>query len=96
LGSTLNGLPGSARAAAEGSLAGALGVANELGAAGGLIANAAKQAFVDGMSIAFIVGAVVVAIAAVVAGKLLPAEIDEAEHAPAVTELERAVAVAGD
>jgi Na+/melibiose symporter-like transporter len=82
LGSTLSGLPDSARAAAEGSLAGALGVASQIGDGGGVVATAAKQAFVDGMGIAFTVGAVIVAIAAVVAGKLLPAQIDEADHAP--------------
>ena len=83
---SLGGLPGPARGAAEGSLAGAIGVAGQLGDGGAQLANAAKQAFVDGMGVAFLVGAVVVAIAALVAGKLLPAEIDEADHA-GVTEL---------
>jgi DHA2 family multidrug resistance protein-like MFS transporter len=73
----------SARAAADSSLAGALGVASQLGESGNALAAAAKQAFVDGMSIAFIIGAVVVAVAAIVSGKLLPKEIDEADHAAA-------------
>jgi EmrB/QacA subfamily drug resistance transporter len=83
LNTSLGALPGPARSAAESSLAGALGVASQLGSGGNAIADAAKQAFVNGMSVAFIVGAVVVAIAAVVSGKLLPSEIDDADHAPA-------------
>jgi len=95
LASTVDKLPASARAAADSSLAGALGVASQLGEGGNAIAAAAKQAFVDGMSIAFIVGAVVVAIAAIVSGKLLPTELDEADHAgvdgPAAVEVDTAI-----
>jgi hypothetical protein len=53
-----------------------------MGVSGQALADGAKQAFVDGMGTAFLIGAVVIAIAAVVARKLLPADIEEADHAP--------------
>ena len=78
----LVGVPDAARTAAETSLAGAIAAAGEMGASGQALAEGAKQAFVDGMGIAFLIGAVVIAIAAVVARKLLPADIEEADHVP--------------
>ena len=78
----LVGVPDAARTAAETSLAGAIAAAGEMGVSGQALAEGAKQAFVDGMGIAFLIGAVVIAIAAVVARKLLPADIEEADHAP--------------
>ena len=82
IGGAVSGLPASAQVAAETSLAGALQTAGGMGQAGAALADAARQAFVDGMGVAFLVGAAVIAVAAIVARKLLPAEIDEADHAP--------------
>ncbi len=67
------GLSGADRAAAESGLTGALGVGQRLGAGGADLIQAAKQAFVDGLSLAAIGGAVAVAVAAVAAWRLLPA-----------------------
>ena len=69
----LAGLPAQARSIADSGLAGALAVAQKLGAAGDPLAAAAKQAFVDGLGVAAIAGAVVVFAAAAVAWFLLPA-----------------------
>jgi EmrB/QacA subfamily drug resistance transporter len=65
-------LPDTARAMVESGLAGALAVAEQMGPAGGPVAAAARQAFVDGMGNAALTGAAAVAIAAVVARRLLP------------------------
>jgi EmrB/QacA subfamily drug resistance transporter len=81
LSSSLVGLPASARSAASSSLAGALQVASRMGPQGTTLADAAKNAFVDGMGIALFVGAVVIGVAAVLARKLMPAEVDDADHA---------------
>jgi EmrB/QacA subfamily drug resistance transporter len=72
LGGALQGLSGAQRAAAESGLVGAFGVARQLGEGGDAIVAAAKQAFVDGIGVAALTGAVVVAIAAVVARRTLP------------------------
>jgi DHA2 family integral membrane protein (MFS transporter) len=72
LGDAVSGLSGADRAAAESGLVGAFGVAQQLGAEGAGLVEAAKQAFVDGMGVASITGAVVVAIAAVLSYRLLP------------------------
>jgi len=70
---SITGLPAQARAVADSGLAGALRVAGEIGgSAGGNLASAAKQAFVDGLSSAAIVATVVVISAAVAAWFLLP------------------------
>jgi EmrB/QacA subfamily drug resistance transporter len=67
-------LPARLRDVADSGLAGALGVAEQIGGAQGqLIADAAKQSFVDGIGLAAAVAAVVVLLAAVVSAKLLPA-----------------------
>ena len=69
----ISGLPDQARSIADSGLAGALGVAAKLpGAAGTQLADAAKQAFVDGISTAALVATGVVIIAAVAAWFLLP------------------------
>lgn len=78
---SLTGLPATVRAGATSSLAGALQVAAHLGPQGTALADAAKHAFVDGMGIALLVGAVVIGIAAVIARKLMPAEVEDADHA---------------
>jgi hypothetical protein len=69
----LTGLPAQARSVADSGLAGALGVASRLpGPAGEALASAAKQSFVDGLSMAAIVATVVVILAAIAARFLLP------------------------
>jgi EmrB/QacA subfamily drug resistance transporter len=69
----LAGLPAGAEAAAHGGLAGALGVAERLpGPAGAELADAARAAFVDGLSSAALVAAGLVLVAAVAARLLLP------------------------
>ncbi|MEQ1787760.1 MAG: DHA2 family efflux MFS transporter permease subunit [Acidimicrobiales bacterium] len=72
IGDAVSGLSGAERSAAESGLVGAFGVAQRLGAEGGALVDAAKQAFVDGIGVAAITGAVVVAIAAVLSYRLLP------------------------
>lgn len=69
----LAGLPDQARGAAESGIAGALGVAAEMGgSAGTAIEVAAKAAFVDGLGVASFSGALVVVAAAIGAWFLLP------------------------
>jgi EmrB/QacA subfamily drug resistance transporter len=72
IGDAIAGLPGPQQAVAESGLTGALSVAGQLGDSGAGLAAAAKQAFVDGLSVAAIAGAVVVALAAAAAWRLLP------------------------
>ncbi len=61
-------------AAAQDSLAGALGLAGRLGGAeGGALAGAAQQAFVDGMHTAVLVGAGIALAGALLAAVALPA-----------------------
>jgi Na+/melibiose symporter-like transporter len=72
MGDAIAGLPGPQRAMAESGLVGAFNVASQLGTGGNAVIEAAKQAFVDGIGVAAITGAVVVAIAAVVSARLLP------------------------
>jgi EmrB/QacA subfamily drug resistance transporter len=77
LSDAVSGLSGAQRAAAESGLVGAFGVAQQLGAGGGALVEAAQQAFVDGIGVAALTGAAIVALAAVVSYRLLP-------HGPAV------------
>ena len=72
LGPSLTGLPTAARTAADSGLAGALQVAERMGAAGNPLADAAKLAFVDGLGVAALVGAIVVLGAATLSWFLLP------------------------
>jgi hypothetical protein len=72
LGDAVSGLSGADQAAAESGLVGAFGVAQRLGAEGGALVEAAKQAFVDGMGVAALTGAAVVAVAALISYRLLP------------------------
>ena len=73
LASSLIGLPEQARAVADSGLSGALAVAGEVGGAPGeALAAAARQAFVDGLGTAAIVGSFVVFSAALAARFLLP------------------------
>lgn len=66
-------LPGPARQAAEGSLAGALGVAREVGGSqGAAIVNAAKSAWADGLQLSMLIGTGIVLLAAVISALYLP------------------------
>ncbi|HEV7721376.1 MAG TPA: MFS transporter [Iamia sp.] len=73
LGPALTGLSDGARSVADSGLTGALSVGREIGGAQGTaLTDAARQAFVDGLSVAAIVGSVIVFTAAVAAWNLLP------------------------
>jgi hypothetical protein len=72
IGDALAGLTDSQTAVARTGLVGAFSVAREVGGDGGAIVEAAKQAFVDGIGVAAIAGATVVALAAVFAHRSLP------------------------
>ncbi|MDP1820794.1 MAG: MFS transporter [Acidimicrobiales bacterium] len=72
IGDSLGGLSGSDRTLAESGMVGAFRVAEGLGGSGQELVRTAKEAFVDGIQVASVAGAVVVAIAAVAAWRLLP------------------------
>ncbi len=72
LGGAIAGLSNSDQAAARSGLVGAFTVASRMGPDGAELVAAAKQAFVDGIGLATLTGAVVVALAAVAARNLLP------------------------
>lgn len=65
-------LPDQIRAVAESSLAGALAVAQGLGPVGEVLATAAKEAWMGGLSTAMIIASSIVGVAALVAAKWLP------------------------
>jgi EmrB/QacA subfamily drug resistance transporter len=70
-------LPAAAAEAAHASLGAALAVAHTVGGAGGhALARAAQVAYVDGMSQALRVGAVVVFVASAIVARFMPAEHD--------------------
>jgi EmrB/QacA subfamily drug resistance transporter len=72
----VTGLSGSAQQTARASIAGALRVASELhGAAAQALTLASKLAFVDGVHLASIAGAVLAAVAAVVTYRCLPHQL---------------------
>ena len=57
----------------QGSLAGALGVAHEVGGAkGAAIVDAAKSAWADGLRLSMLIGAGIVLVAAFIAARYLP------------------------
>ncbi|MGV3758579.1 MAG: MFS transporter [Actinomycetota bacterium] len=87
LSGTLDGLPDQARAVAESGLTGAFFVADEMGAGGSALVAAAKQAFVDGLSLAAIIGGVVVAFVALLVRHGLPAHLAGPVAEPADREL---------
>jgi EmrB/QacA subfamily drug resistance transporter len=69
----ISALPGPLHSAADASLSGALQVGSQVGGdQGGQIAQAAKDAYVSGMNLATLVGAVVAAIGAVIVYRKLP------------------------
>ena len=73
IGPSIANLPGQAQAVADSGLSGALQVAAQIGGAHGeALAGAARAAFVDGMSAAAVLGAVLVGAAAVASWFLLP------------------------
>jgi EmrB/QacA subfamily drug resistance transporter len=72
VGSAVAGLPAAAAAAVRGSLAGGLAVANQTGNAD--LAQAAKSAYMSGMTLAMVVGAGIILVAAVLAFVGLPAD----------------------
>jgi hypothetical protein len=70
----LRALPEGERSIAESGLVGAFDVAGRLGADGHRLIDVANRAFVDGLSIAAVAGAITVAVATIVASRLLPRE----------------------
>jgi EmrB/QacA subfamily drug resistance transporter len=68
----VSGLSSADASVAESGLVGAYSVAQDLGGSGAALIAAAEQAFVDGLGTAAIVGAVVVAAAAVISARTLP------------------------
>ena len=78
LGGAVSGLPESARHAAEGSLAGALGVARQIGGTqGAALVDAAKTAWADGLHLSLMIGAGIVLFAAAIAARYLPRKADD-------------------
>ena len=76
LGPVVAALPAPARQTAEGSLAGALGVAHEIGGAqGAAIVDAAKSAWADGLHLSMLIGAGIVLLAAAIAARYLPGKL---------------------
>jgi MFS family permease len=72
-------LPAEARDVAEGSLGGALSVAGGLGDQGRQLVDAAKEAWVSGFRLSLLVGAGVVAAAALIAQRYLPDQAHDLE-----------------
>ncbi|HLT16268.1 MAG TPA: DHA2 family efflux MFS transporter permease subunit [Acidimicrobiales bacterium] len=71
----VEGLPAPARAVAETGLTGAMAVAAEMGEAGTALVDAAKQAFVDGLGLAAIIGGIIVALVALGVRRALPVHV---------------------
>jgi EmrB/QacA subfamily drug resistance transporter len=68
----IKGLSGTDQGLARSGLTGAMQAAQHLGAGGQALVDSAKQAFVDGLGTAAVAGSVVVALASLVAYRLLP------------------------
>ena len=90
VGGAVAGLPVSAATAAKGSLAGALAVAGQTGNAA--LASAAKAAYMSGMTLAMVVGAGIILVAAVLALVGLPADEPVPAASSVVDEVAPAVA----
>jgi EmrB/QacA subfamily drug resistance transporter len=90
--SLVNGLSGAQRTVAESSLAGALDVASHLPAAAGqALGTGAQEAFVGGIHLAVLVGAILAAVAAVIVMKFLPRDVgDEGAMHGALESMEEA------
>jgi MFS transporter, DHA2 family, multidrug resistance protein len=81
--SSIAGLPEQARDVADSGLSGALAVGQEIGGdQGAALVQSARQAFVDGLGAAAIVGSIVVLCAAIAARLLLPRSGDAFTGAP--------------
>jgi EmrB/QacA subfamily drug resistance transporter len=79
LGPVVAALPAPARQTAEGSLAGALGVAHEIGGTqGAAIIDAARSAWADGLHLSMLIGAGIVLLAAAIAARYLPGKLGSA------------------
>jgi Na+/melibiose symporter-like transporter len=72
IGPVLTVLPEQARLVAEKSLAGALAIAGQAGDAGSTLAFAAKAAWMDSLKASMIVGAIICAVAAIIAAIWMP------------------------
>ena len=73
LGGVVASLPTAARQTAQGSLAGALGVAHQIGGTqGAAIVDAAKSAWADGLRLSMLIGAGIVLLAAFISARYLP------------------------
>jgi hypothetical protein len=79
LGGAVDGLPPEAAEAAEDNIGAALAIAAEV-PGGEALADAARQAFVDGMRLSMLVGAAVMAVAAGLVSHYFPSD-DKAEDA---------------
>ncbi len=78
---SLTALPENAKNMAEQSLTGALAVAGQIGGdAGSIITDAAKSAFVSGLSFSLVVGAGIVSVAAIIAYFGLPEKAHDHDH----------------
>ena len=76
LGGAVSSLPDAARHTAEGSLAGALGVAHQIGGAQGTaIIDAAKSAWTQGLKLSMLIGAIIVLLAAAISARYLPGKL---------------------
>jgi len=79
----LRGAPAAARHLVDGSLGGALAVAQHVGGAqGAALATLAREAFVSGMDLAMVVGAAVASVGAVLVLVFLPSRPDRVGGAP--------------
>src|SRR3954468_12300514 len=101
LGNAVTDLPDGARHAAEGSLAGALGVAHQIGGAqGAAIVDAAKSAWAEGLHLSMSIGAGIVLFAAIIAARYLPGKAADGlvhdEVVEPATELDTFAISAGD
>ena len=73
LGGAVTSLPAATRQVAQGSLAGALGVAHQIGGTqGAAIVEAAKSAWADGLRLSMVIGAGIVLVAAIISARYLP------------------------
>ncbi len=73
LGGAVTSLPAATRQVAQGSLAGALGVAHQIGGTqGAAIVDAAKSAWADGLRLSMVIGAGIVLLAAIISARYLP------------------------
>ena len=92
----LEALPAAAREDAHSGLTGALQVARNLGDTGPALADAARDAFVDGLTVAALTAAVVIAVTALCARRLLPRDVTSPRLPVVAVEVRAAELVADD